>query len=107
MPSPEIVVGIQEILMFLVNCRILKIAVMLKPSAKYNRRAMIIEGLRAGRLATEIIPFFDYPRSIVYDVVAKYATVEQSNSPECSSMLARKSHSKERITKTLAVVKRT
>ncbi|KYM94846.1 hypothetical protein ALC62_14441 [Cyphomyrmex costatus] len=44
-------------------------AAMLKPSAEYNRRATIIEGLRAGRSATEIIRFFEYPRSTVYDVV--------------------------------------
>ncbi|KYN10864.1 hypothetical protein ALC57_16991, partial [Trachymyrmex cornetzi] len=42
-------------------------------------RAAIIEGLRAGRSATEIIRFFGYPRSTVYDVVAKYTASEQSN----------------------------
>ena len=45
---------------------------MLKSNAEYNRRAAIIEGLRAGRSATEIIRFFGYPRLTVYDVVAKY-----------------------------------
>jgi len=49
----------------------------------------IIEGLRAGRSATKIIPFFGYPRSTVYDVVAKYTALEQSN--EGASMPARKS----------------
>jgi len=38
--------------------------------------------------------FFGYPRAIVYDVVAKYTTVQRS-------MPARKSHSKERIARTL------
>ncbi|KYN45447.1 hypothetical protein ALC53_00005, partial [Atta colombica] len=66
----------------------------LKPSAQYNRRAAIIEGLRAGRSAMEIIRFFEYPRSTVYDVIAKYIALEQSN--EGSSMSARKSHSKKR-----------
>jgi len=45
---PEIVVGVQESLMFLVNSHILKMTAMLKPSTEYNRRAAIIEGLRAG-----------------------------------------------------------
>ncbi|KYN39377.1 hypothetical protein ALC56_06195 [Trachymyrmex septentrionalis] len=54
-------------------------AAMLKPSAEYNRRTAIIEGLRAGHSATEIIRFFGYPRSTVYDVVAKYTVLEQSN----------------------------
>jgi len=66
----------------------------LNPSAEY-----IIEGLRAGRSAMEIIQCFGYPRSTVYHVVAKYTTLEQSN--DGSSMLARKSHSKERTAKEL------
>jgi len=53
-------------------------AAMLKPSAEYNRRALIIEGLRAERSTMEIIQFFGYPRSTIYDVVIKY-TLEQSN----------------------------
>ena len=76
-------------------------AAMLKPSAEYNRRALIIEGLRAERSTMEIIQFFGYSRSTIYDVVIKY-TLEQSN--EDSSMPARKSHSKE--CNTLAVVER-
>ena len=76
MLPPEVVVGVRESLMLLVNNDILKMAVMLKPSAKYNRRAAIIEGLRAGRSATKIIPFFRYPRSTVYDVVTKYTALE-------------------------------
>ncbi|EZA58491.1 hypothetical protein X777_01112 [Ooceraea biroi] len=79
-------------------------AAMLKPSAEYNRRAAIIEGLRAGRSATEIIRFFEYPRSTVYDVVANYTASEQSN--ESSSMPAKKNHSKERSARTPAVVER-
>ena len=70
--SPKVVVGIRESLMLLINSHFLKMAAMLKPSAEYNRRAAIIEGLRAGRSATKIIRFFEYPRSTIYDVVAKY-----------------------------------
>ena len=83
----------RESLMLLVNNHILKMAAMLKSSAEYNQKAAIIEGLRVGRSATEIIWFFGYSRSTVYDVVAKYMALEQSN--EDSSMPARKSHSKE------------
>ena len=104
-PPPEIVIGIQESLMLLENSHILKMAAMLKLSAEYNQRAAIIEDLRAGRSATEIIRFFGYPRSTVYDVVAKYTALEQSN--EGSSMPARKSHSKERTARIPAVVERT
>ncbi|KYM80335.1 hypothetical protein ALC53_09429 [Atta colombica] len=46
-------------------------AAMLKSSAEYNRRAAIIEGLRAGRSATKIIRFFGYPRSTIYDIMTK------------------------------------
>lgn len=39
-----------------------------KPSMKYDRRAVIIESLWAGRTPTDIIKFFGYPISTVYDV---------------------------------------
>jgi len=74
------------------------------PGREYNRRAAIIEGLRAGRSLTEIIRFFGYPRSTVCDVVTKYSASEQSN--ESSSTPARESHSKERVARTPAVVER-
>ncbi|EGI59506.1 hypothetical protein G5I_12335 [Acromyrmex echinatior] len=54
-------------------------AAMLKPSAEYNRRVAIIEDLRSERSATEIIRFFGYTRLTVYDIVAKYTALEQSN----------------------------
>jgi len=66
-PPPEIIVGVRESLMRLVNSHILKMTTMLKPSAKYNWKAAIIESFRAGRSATEIIRFFGYPKSIVYE----------------------------------------
>jgi len=77
---------------------------MLKPSAEYNQRAAIIEDLRARHSVTEIIRFFGYPRSIVYDVVTKYKALEtvqrrfQHASEEESS--------KERTARTLAVIER-
>jgi len=67
-----------------------------------NRRAAIIEGLRARRSATEIIRFCGYLWSTVYD--AKYMALKQSN--EGSSMPARKSHSKECTARTPGVVER-
>jgi len=76
-PPTEIVVDVRENLMLLVNSCIPKMVVMLKSNTECNRRAAIIEGLRAGRSAMEIIRFFGYPRSI-YDVVAKYTALEQS-----------------------------
>jgi len=51
-------------------------AAMLKPSAEYNRRAAIIEGLRVGRSATEIIRFFGYPRLTVYEKIYDFKTVQ-------------------------------
>ena len=53
-------------------------------NAEYNRRAAIIEGLRTERSATEIIRFFGYLRSTVYDIVIKY-TLEQSNEIQYAS----------------------
>jgi len=77
----------------------------LTPGREYSRRAVIIENLRIGRSATEIIRSFGYPRSTVYDVVAKYSALEQSNGS--SSTPGRKSYSKERIVRTPAVVEKT
>jgi len=54
-------------------------AVASTPGREYNRKAAIIEGFRAGRSPTEIIRFLGYPRSTVYDVVAKYSVSEESN----------------------------
>ena len=79
-------------------------AKMLKRSAEYDKRAASVEGLRAGHSAAEIIRFFNYPKSTVYDVVAKYGAAEQSN--ENSSVPARKRHSKCRIVRTPEVVER-
>ncbi|XP_018364731.1 PREDICTED: uncharacterized protein LOC108762295, partial [Trachymyrmex cornetzi] len=75
---------------------------MLKPSAEYNRRAAIIESVRAGRSATEIIRFFGYPRSTVYDVIAKYHESEKPN--EGSATPVRKIHSNERVVMTPDII---
>ena len=59
---PEIIVGVRESLMLLVNSHILKMATMLKPSAEYNRRAAIIEGFRAERNENNsVLWIFDQP----------------------------------------------
>jgi len=81
----------------------------LKLSAKYNQRTAIIEGLRVGRSAMEIIRFFGYPRSTIYDVVVKYMALEQSSMEEFQygREPARKSHSKERtVVRTPAVIEK-
>ncbi|KYM80541.1 hypothetical protein ALC53_09092 [Atta colombica] len=51
----------------------------------HNRRAAIIEDFRAERSAMEIIRFFGYPRSTIYDVAAKYTALEQSNEIQYAS----------------------
>ncbi|KYM96966.1 hypothetical protein ALC62_12343 [Cyphomyrmex costatus] len=60
----------------------------MKLSAEYNRRVAIIKGLRVVRSATEIIRFFGYPRSTVYDVVAKFTALKQSNEGSSSRNLS-------------------
>ncbi|CAH2005543.1 unnamed protein product [Acanthoscelides obtectus] len=77
---------------------------MLRTSAEYNRRDAIIESIRAGRSPTEIIRFFRYPISTVYDIVSKYNASEESR--ESSSNPARKTHSRERRSRTPAVVEK-
>lgn len=77
----------------LVNSDNLRIASMMKLHrsnimAEYNRRAAIIEGIRAGRLPAKIIRFFGYPRPTSYDVVARYNTSEETG--EGSANPARK-----------------
>ena len=46
---------------------------------EYNRRAAIIKDFRTGRSVTEIIRFFGYPKSTIYNVMAKYTALKQSN----------------------------
>lgn len=75
-----------------------------RSSAEYNRRAAVIEALRAGRSPTEIIRFFGYPRSTVYDIAQKYADAEKSE--EGSANPARQSHSREKTARAPNVVQR-
>jgi len=56
--------------MFVLSVHNFKMFDHIRASAEYNRRAAIIESLYAGQ--TEIIPFFGYLRSIIYDIAAKY-----------------------------------
>jgi len=65
----------------------------------WNQVRNIIEGLHAGRIVTEIIRFFEYLQSTVYNVVA----LKQSN--EDSNVSAKKNHSKKRTARILAVLK--
>lgn len=79
-------------------------AELVKSSAEYNRRAAIIESLRAGRTPVEIIQFFGYPRSTVYDVAKRYAASEESE--EGSSTPARKMQVREKSTRTPEIIQR-
>jgi len=63
--------------MLLLNNHKLKVAAASTPGREYNRRAAIIEGLRAGRSPTEIIQFFGYARSTVY--VTLWQNIVQNN----------------------------
>jgi len=99
-PPPEIIVGVRENLMFLVNSYILKMAWCWN-QVRNNQKAAIIEGLHAELSAMEIIRFFGYPRSTVWHSCKIYS-LEQSN--EGSSMPVRKSHSKECTARTPAVL---
>jgi len=91
--------------MLLVNNHILKMAAILKPRVI---EAAIIESLRAARSATEIIRFFGYPKSTVYDVVAKYTALKQFNegSSEEESFTRSAFTRKNTLRRPLAVVKR-
>jgi len=75
----------------------------LKPSAEYNRRAVIIEGLCFGHSATEIIQFFgiEIIRLWRCGKIYGFRTIGTKIIP------ARKSHSKERTARTSAFVERT
>jgi len=89
-PPPEVVVGVWESLMLLVNNHILKMSA--KPSAEYNRKVAIIEGLRAGCSATKIIRFFGYPINRLWycGKIYSFRTIQRR------FQYASKSHSKER-----------
>ncbi|XP_076226776.1 uncharacterized protein LOC143174895 [Nomia melanderi] len=67
---------------------------LVNPSTEYNRRAAIIKSLCAGRTPIEIIKFFAYPRSTVYDVAKRYAASEGFEKGSPSS--ARKMQVKEK-----------
>ncbi|KYM79982.1 hypothetical protein ALC53_09508 [Atta colombica] len=64
---------------------------MLKPSAEYNRKAAIIEGLCAERSTMEIIRLFGYPRAIVYDVgkIYGFRTVSKERSARTTAVVER------------------
>jgi len=70
---------------------------------KRNRKAAIIKGLR-GHSQTEIIRFFGYSRSSVYDVVTKYLASETSEKDSANP--TRKSQSKEKLVRTPAIIER-
>lgn len=80
----------------------LEMAELVRSSVEYNRRATIIEGLRAGRSPTKIIRFFKYPISTVYDIQQKYAEMSEKG----SANPMRKIYSKGKMARTSAVIQR-
>lgn len=46
-------------------------------SSEYDRRACVVELLRAGRSPSEIINFTGFPRSTVYEIATKYTDAER------------------------------
>lgn len=80
------------------------IAAFVRSKAEYNRRAAIIEALRAGRLPSKIIMFFGYSLLTMHDIVQNYTALEKSE--EDFANQARKIHSKEKMVRTPPVVQR-
>ncbi|VDO61967.1 unnamed protein product [Heligmosomoides polygyrus] len=77
---------------------------MLHTSVEGNRRAAIIENICTGCSPAEIIRFFGYPRSTACDVVVRYNASEESE--EGSANPARKTRSRESVSRTAAVVEK-
>ena len=49
-------------------------------SSEYDRRAAVVESLHAGHKAKEIIEWFEYPKTMVYDLAKAYeASDEKEN----------------------------
>lgn len=77
-------------------------ATMLHISAECNRKAAIIESIRAESSPAEIIRFFGYPISAVHDVVTRYNASEDSE--DGAAKLAKETHSRERTSRATTVV---
>ncbi|XP_018311841.1 uncharacterized protein [Mycetomoellerius zeteki] len=75
-----------------------------RKTSEYNRRTAVIKGVRAERTPSEIVKFFGYPRSTVYDIVQRYAASEESEEGSCTP--ARKIHVREKAILTPELVKR-
>ena len=67
-------------------------------SSEYDRRAAVIECLRAGRIPSEIVNFLGYPSSTVYDIVTRYRASEEAEAG--SSTAERKNHDREMTVRT-------
>ena len=65
-------------------------AELVKKCPEYNRRAVIVESLRAGRTVPEIIKFFNYPKSTVYDIAHRYSTSKGSKEGSYTATYKRK-----------------
>ncbi|CAE1325613.1 unnamed protein product [Acanthosepion pharaonis] len=56
-------------------------------SSKYDRRADIVESLRSGHKAKEIIEWFKYPKTMFYDFAKAYGASDDKDNlrPECKT----------------------
>ncbi|KYM95241.1 hypothetical protein ALC62_14152 [Cyphomyrmex costatus] len=53
-------------------------AELVKKCPEYNRRAAIVKSLRAGCTVPEMVKFFGYSKSTVYDIAHRYVASEGS-----------------------------
>jgi len=86
--------------MFVISVHNFKMFEQIRSSAEYNQR-MAIKGLGAGRSQIEIIRFFGYSRSTIYDVATKYLASETSE--KGFAIPTRKSYSKKKLVRTPAI----
>ena len=48
-------------------------------SSEYDRRAAVLESIRAGHSPKEIVEWFQYPKTMVYDLAKAYAASDEKD----------------------------
>ena len=56
-------------------------------SREYERRAAVIESFRAGHCAKDIIAWFNYPKTVVYDLKKAWEAADHRNEFASLSLL--------------------
>lgn len=100
----EIAICVIESQKTLANSYNLRMASMLRRSAKYNGIAAINERIRAGRSPIVMLRSFGCPKSIVYYVLTKFNASEESE--QGSANRSRETHSRERRSRTAAIAEK-